>query len=91
MSRTLLLFLAVSRLAFADYGWIPEYQKLIAKVGLALQRSSENFDSDGERADIRVGNSAGSFSETRFFLETEYGIAEDWARAEPARARPITQ
>lgn len=69
------LFAGVAR---ADYGWIPEYMKLVGKVGLDFAKSSENFDSEGARTDIRAGSEAGSFSETRFWVEPEYGIAQDW-------------
>jgi len=77
--RIFLISMLCTLNARADYGWIPEYHKLTMKAGLNLFRSSENFDTDGERADIRLGSGTAEFAETRFFLEPEFGIAEDWA------------
>lgn len=77
--RISLLCLTWTLVAWADYGWVPEFQKLQTKVGMTFTKGSENFESDGGRADIKVGSTPADFTETRFWLEPEYGIAEDWA------------
>lgn len=74
----LLGYFLLNNAARADYAWIPEYMKLVGKVGLDFARSSENFDSQGARTNIVTGGSTASFSETRFWIEPEYGVAQDW-------------
>jgi len=76
--RISLITLVWTTLAFADYGWVPEYQKLQAKMGMVFTKSAENFEDDGGRADILVGSTPADFTETKFWLEPEYGVAEDW-------------
>src|ERR1035437_9704902 len=65
--------------AFADYGWIPNYQNLNLKAGFDYFVTSENFTSDGDRANITYKNEAVQLTRYLFWVEPEYGLAKDWS------------
>jgi hypothetical protein len=64
--------------ARADYGWIPEYKKLITKAGLDVYKTDGNFDSAGA---LQALPSNAELQDTIIWLSGEYGIAENWALA----------
>lgn len=70
----LLLLLCVS--ARADYGWIPQYKKLITKAGIDVFKSDANFDTSGA---VTALPSSGELRDTLFWLSAEYGLAESWS------------
>lgn len=76
-SRLFILFLTLSSVSLADYAWIPKYQNLWAKLGMDYLASRENFGSDGDRNDITYQNRIVDFTEYKFWIEGEYGIAEN--------------
>lgn len=72
----LLFFLAIP--ARADYGWIPEYQKLITKLGLDVFKSTANYNNTGTLTSLP---SNAELKDTTIWLSAEYGLAESWAMA----------
>lgn len=72
----LLLFCTYSR---ADYGWIPRYKSLWAKLGVDYLSSKENFGSDGQRGDAAYQARLIEFTEFKFWAEAEYGLAQNWS------------
>ncbi len=65
-----------SSLARADYGWIPEYKKLVTRFGLDVFKSESNYDTTGA---IVALPSNGQLSDTILSLSAEYGLAESWS------------
>ena len=65
--------------ARADYGLIPNYENLTLKAGTDLYFTGENYLSDGTLAYVLYQNQPASLSDLRFWVEPEYGIAEDWS------------
>ena len=64
----------------ADFGWIPDYQKLVLKPGYEFFTTSSNFAGDGAIDNIVFKNESNiSLTEHRFFIDGEYGLAEDWS------------
>lgn len=72
-----LLILTFSTVSFADYAWIPKYANLWTKLGFDYTSSKENIGSDGARNDITYQSRLVDFTEYRFWVEAEYGIARD--------------
>jgi hypothetical protein len=65
--------------ARADYGWIPEYQKLNLKVGTDFLNTSQNYGPDGTVGTLTANGQSSSLNEFHVWTDAEYGIARDWA------------
>lgn len=60
----------------AAYGWVPEYKKLYARLGVDINTTSENFANDGV---IESLPGKATLTDTIVWVEPEYGIAQDWS------------
>jgi len=60
----------------SDFAWIPEYKKLFIRGGMELFSTDANFDNAGTLTNLVSGASLGR---NQFFLQPEYGIAQDWS------------
>lgn len=82
MRRAALLLVLValhSLPARGDYGWIPEYKKLVTRLGVFYYKTDQNFATDGVLDPIRAGNRTTKLQDFIIWLEAEYGIAQDWS------------
>ncbi len=68
-----------STVVFADYGWIPEYQNFQIRTGVDVSSTSNNFDNSGLSLPPRVAGNPVFLQDTTFWVQPEYGIAEDWS------------
>ena len=71
----LMLWSAVSR---ADYGWVPDYQKLNLRLGGEYFSTQDNYLPNATVGPLTSGATS-RLNDLRFYLEGEYGIAADWA------------
>jgi hypothetical protein len=60
----------------SDYGWLPEYKKLFLRGGAEFLLSGSNYDNSGIAVNLP---SNVDFSRNFFWLQPEYGIAQDWS------------
>jgi len=74
--RVLILGLGLAATARADYGWVPDYQKLFLKGGVDFFQTDQNYNTSGATEPLA---SNGSLHQSQFYLEGEYGIAPDWS------------
>lgn len=65
--------------ALADYAWLPKEKLLILKTGWELFKSSENFDSFGGSRELLTDGAPSELSQTKLFLDAEYGFSNQWA------------
>lgn len=65
--------------ARADFGWIPEYKKLVTRLGIFYYKSDQNYATDGVLDPIKVGTRNTKLQDFITWLEAEYGIAQDWS------------
>src|SRR4051812_25536214 len=63
--------------AHADYGWVPEYQKLSVRTGADFFSTDQNYNPTGALEPLT--GSGGKLHEYKLWLEGEYGIAQDWS------------
>lgn len=66
-------------LVFADYGWIPEPERLHTRFGIDFVSTSNNFGNDGALTPVTFSAQSSTFADRAFWLDSEFGIAEDWA------------
>lgn len=79
MRLILFYFCFLSALCLSDYAWIPKEQNLSLRTGWEFFKSDTNFDLQGKRVPLSTNGSLSSLLQNRFFLESEYGLAERWA------------
>lgn len=78
--RALFFFFVLPAVSvWADYAWIAKPGFLHGKIGFDYFYSTENFASDGAREDINFLNQSVDFSTNTFWIEPEYGVADDLA------------
>lgn len=63
----------------ADYGDVPAFEKFDLKLGVDWRRTSSNFGLTRLIEPLTWLNQAGELNDFIFWLEPEYGIAEDWS------------
>ena len=60
----------------SGYGWMPDFQELYLRAGADFYNSGSNYPSDGI---IDPLPSSTSLKQFKFWVEPEYGLAQDWS------------
>ncbi len=69
-------FASANSAPHADYAWTPDYKKLFLRGGIDLYSTASNYDNTGTQTNLA---SSAELSRTMFWVQPEYGIAQDWA------------
>jgi hypothetical protein len=65
--------------AFADYGWIPEFQNFQVRMGADVSSTSNNFNNTGLSVAPTLSGNPVFLQDVLLWVQPEYGIAEDFS------------